>query len=108
MKTKTFDRISRDQFDHVCKVLQKKKIPITKESVVEYIESTGNQKSKFLNRIKKHEADKANTLRLQWAQYLQTIKCRVKIPFVNYHIIWYKKGSKGKFGRLDIVKGISR
>lgn len=98
----TKPKMSREQFDHICRVLDKKGLDKTPENIVKYMTEKSNQKSKFYKPIFEEEAEKANQLRQNWSDYLMTIKYRFK--FLFWHIVWHKKGHKGLIGRLDIVR----
>lgn len=98
--------MSREQFEHIKTVLEKKKIKPTAENIVKYMLKTSNQKSKFYDRIKEEEAEKANQARQAWASYISSIQFRIRLLF--WHIVLYKKGYKGRFGRLDIIRAKSR
>ena len=98
--------MSREQFEHIKTVLEKKNIEPTAENIVKYMLKTSNQKSKFYGRIREEQAEKANQARQSWAAYINSIQFRIK--FLFWHIVLYKKGYKGRFGRLDIVRAKSR
>lgn len=94
--------MSREQFEHICSVLKKKKIPVTAENITKYMLETGNQRSKFYKKVFSEEEEKANQEREKWSYYLSTIKFRIRL--FGYHLIFHKKGFKGRFGRFDIIK----
>lgn len=98
-------KMSREQFDHICEVLKKKKIPLTQENIVKYMLKHSKQKSKFFKPIYKEIEEKANQEREKWAYYLSTIKFRIKL--FGYHFIFHKKGFKGRLGRFDIIEAKS-
>lgn len=97
--------MSREQFEHICAILRNQKKAPTPENIVEYMKSKKHQKSKFYKRLAEEEAEKVNQEREKWAFYLSTIQFRIKI--FEWHLVWHKKGYKGRWGRFDIIKARS-
>jgi len=94
--------MTREQFDHIVRVLKKKNIPVTKENIKEYLLSTKRQEQRFYKRIISDKAEKANRFRAGCAEYIMAIKWRKR--FAGFEFLWYKKGYKGLIGRFDIVR----